>query len=69
LLLLAEKEKSQYYRDRSVEFFKKLLNLGTYPKVYQEIKRFFGSPVEFKQLFGDYIKQHPYLDDAEKYNL
>jgi len=69
LLLLVNKEKSQYSRDKSVEFFKKLLNLGTYPKLYKDIKKFFISPVEFKQLFGDYMKQHPYLDEAEKYNL
>lgn len=59
---------SHYHpNDRYVSFCKDLLNVGMYSGVYQRIKQFYGK--EFYIIFADYIAEHPYFDNAIKYNL
>jgi len=54
--------------DVAKNFAKNLLNLGIYPELYHYLKNFYGE-FGFNEIFKDYIKKHPYLNDVEKYNL
>jgi len=51
-----------------VENAKKLLSLGTYPEFYKYLKLSYSNG-RFEKLFADYIAEHPYLEDIDKYNL
>jgi len=48
-------------------FAKQLLNLGIYPEFYKYLKKYYSDT--FEEKFADYIKEHPFLDDSNKYNL
>lgn len=50
-------------------YAKKLLNLGIYPKLYQYLKKYFRYQTTSEEIFKDYLKEHPYVNDVEKYNL
>lgn len=55
---------------RSIEFSKRLLNLGIYPKMYTYLQQYYrNSSNGFNEIFKDYIKNHPYIEDSEKYNI
>lgn len=53
--------------DYRTYFCLKLLEIYDNPNLYSYIKNNYG--VRFKDDFKDFIEQHPYLDDSEKFNL
>lgn len=53
-----------------IGFAKRLLNLGIYSKLYQWLMNYYrNSDPGSKEIFKDYIKANPYIDDVEKFNL
>ncbi len=70
LLTIFQHYSNRMTNSRSIDFAKQLLNLGVYSKLYQWIMNYYrNSTPSSKEIFKDYIKAHPYIDEVEKYNM
>jgi len=66
IILIYDKLCHESGMDR-IKMANKLLRLGSYPKFYNKLKNSFRE--QFYIEFADYIKENPFYEDAEKFNL